>query len=354
MSKKMLEKIESRFAQSQNALVLQQSDLSLSSISDMVKSGAIDISPKYQRRERWDPVKESGLIESFLLNIPVPPIYLAEDEYGTYSVIDGKQRVTAINKFLNGELRLEELDKFKELDGYSFDELPISLSNALRIRPYLRVVTLLRQSDPELKHEVFLRLNKAGVALNSQEIRNVAYRGAFNDLLFELSKNEYLSTQLKATLSSKTYKEMVDVQYVLRFFTMREFYQNFPGNMDKAMDVFMSSHYKMGPKSLAQCETLFDNSIEFCRRIWGNEGFMKPGGNTRVLQGFFDIQMVCASLLSGPERANAIAKKNRVRQLLISRIEEDAEFADSLTQFTSNPDNVKLRIETFCEMLRSV
>jgi len=353
MSRKF-EKIELRFAQSQNALVLQQSDLSLSSISDMVKSGAIDISPKYQRRERWDPIKESGLIESFLLNIPVPPIYLAEDEYGTYSVIDGKQRVTAINKFLNGELHLEQLDKFKELDGLSFDELPISLSNALRIRPYLRVVTLLRQSDPELKHEVFLRLNKAGVALNSQEIRNVAYRGAFNDLLFDLSKNEYLSTQLKATPGSKTYKEMVDVQYVLRFFTMREFYKNFPGNMDKAMDVFMGEHYKMGPRSIAQCKVIFNKSIDFCRRIWGAEGFMKPGGNTRVLQGFFDIQMVCASLLSEAERENAVAKKNKVKELLSSRINRDMEFADSLTQFTSNPENVKLRIETFCEMLKSV
>lgn len=354
MLAKKLDKIEGRFAQSQNALVLQQSDLSLSSISDMVKNGAIDISPKYQRRERWDPIKESGLIESFLLNIPVPPVYLAEDEYGTYSVIDGKQRVTAINKFLNGQLRLVELEKFKELEGLSFDELPLSLSNALRIRPYLRVVTLLRQSDPELKHEVFLRLNKAGVALNSQEIRNVAYRGAFNDLLFELSKDEYLNSQLKATPASKTYKEMIDVQYVLRFFTIREYYKDFPGNMDKAMDAYMSTHYKMTAKSLAVCRDVFEKSISFCRRIWGEEGFMKPGGNTRVLQGFFDIHMVCGSLLTPAERNNAVAKKHRVKTMLLKRIQDDRDFADSLTQFTSNPDNVRLRIESFCKILREV
>lgn len=354
MSKKNLEKIEARFAQSQNALVLQQSDLSLSSISDMVTSGAIDISPKYQRRERWDPIKESGLIESFLLNIPVPPVYLAEDEYGTYSVIDGKQRVTAINKFLNGELILTDLEKFTELEGYSFNELPSSLSNALRIRPYLRVVTLLRQSDPELKHEVFLRLNKAGVALNSQEIRNVAYRGAFNDLLFELSKNEYLNTQLKATPSSKTYKEMIDVQYVLRFFTIREYYQDFPGNMDKAMDYYMSAHYKIGPKAIASRSSIFIGSIEFCEKIWGTDGFMKPDGNTRVLQGFFDIQMVCGSLLTPDERRNAIAKKTAVKLKLAEAIERDEDFAESLTQFTSNPFNVRLRIEKFCQILRGV
>ena len=124
-------KIVSKFDTAQDSLVLQQSDLSLQSISDMVESGSIDISPKYQRRERWDEVKNSGLIESFLLNIPVPPIYLAEDEYGVYSVIDGKQRVTAIYKFLKENLTLKHLDKFIELEGYNFDSLPVPLRNAL-------------------------------------------------------------------------------------------------------------------------------------------------------------------------------------------------------------------------------
>lgn len=354
MSSKEIEKIESRFAKSQSALVLQQSDLSLASVSDMVVNKAIDISPKYQRRERWDPVKESGLIESFLLNIPVPPIYLAEDEYGTYSVIDGKQRVTAINKFLKGTLKLSGLEKFKELEGYSFEDLPQSLSNALRIRPYLRVVTLLRQSDPELKHEVFLRLNKAGVALNSQEIRNVAYRGKFNDLIFELSKNAYLKKQLKATEQSKTYKEMIDVQYVLRFFTMRTYWEKFPGNMDAAMDSYMRLNYKMSGAALTSCKTVFNESIEFCKSIWGVEGFMRPGGSARVLQGFYDIHMVCFSLLSPKEKANALLKKVEVRKALVKRLEKDEPFSESLTQFTSNSENVKLRIEGFCEILRQV
>ncbi|HAH1064448.1 TPA: DUF262 domain-containing protein, partial [Escherichia coli] len=76
--------IEARFAKAQDDLVLQQSDLSLKSVSDMVDFNAIDISPKYQRRERWSEEEESELIESFLMNIPIPPIYLAEDEYGIY------------------------------------------------------------------------------------------------------------------------------------------------------------------------------------------------------------------------------------------------------------------------------
>lgn len=348
------EKIVNKFELSQNALVLQQSDLSLQSISDMVLSGAIDISPKYQRRERWDSDKESGLIESFLLNIPVPPIYLAEDEYGTYSVIDGKQRVTAINKFLKQELKLQNLEKFTELEGYSFGDLPAALSNALKIRPYLRVVTLLRQSDSDIKHEVFLRLNKAGVALNSQEIRNVAFRGDFNDMLFELSENEFLKTQLKATKKSKVYREMIDVQYVLRLFTVRDCWEHFPGNMDSAMDNFMSVNYRNEKSSIENSKVIFESAIDFCKNIWREDSFMKPGGNKRVLQGFYDIQMVCASLLTDSERAYAMRKRTQVKRALIRELDTNDAFSESVTQFTSNPKNVAYRIGRFLEILKGI
>ncbi len=347
-------KILQKFETAQNSLVLQQSDLSLQSISDMVDSESIDISPKYQRRERWDEVKDSGLIESFLLNIPVPPIYLAEDEYGIYSVIDGKQRVTAINKFLRGKLKLRSLEKFPELEGYSFAQLPTSLSNALKIRPYLRVVTLLRQSDPDLKHEVFLRLNKAGVALNSQEIRNVAFRGKFNDMLFDLSESKYLVKQLKATKESKIYREMVDVQYVLRFFTVQAYWDTFPGNMDLAMDRFMANNYRNPPEKILAQRKEFIDALAFCEQIWENDGFMKPNSSRRVLQGFYDIQMVCSTFLSPRQKANAIPKKDAVKKALIKILDDDDEFLESVTQFTSNHHSVKYRIETFIDVLKSM
>lgn len=350
----LVQKIIEKFEIAQNSLVLQQSDLSLQSVSDMVENLAIDISPKYQRRERWDDIKESELIESFLLNIPVPPIYLAEDEYGIYSVIDGKQRITAIHKFLSNRIKLKELQKFKELEGMIFEELPNSLANALKIRPYLRVVTLLRQSDPDLKHEVFLRLNKAGVPLNSQEIRNVAFRGKFNDLLFELSENEYLRNQLKSTKDSKNYKEMIDVQYVLRFFTIKEYWDKFPGNMDKAMDLFMFSNYKNDLQKIAEQKHDYLKAINFCEFIWGDEGFMKPDANKRILQGFYDVQLICSSFLNNDEYDNALANKEKVKASLINLLQNDKRFEESVSQFTSNTKNVKYRIQTFTNTLKNI
>lgn len=348
-------KIELKFKKSQDALVLQQSDLSLKSVSDMVESGAIDISPKYQRRERWDLKKESDLIESFLLNIPVPPIYLAEDEYGTYSVIDGKQRLTAITKFLTGQIKLQKLGRFKDLDGFVFEKLPTALKNALSIRPYLRVVTLLKQSDNELKHEVFLRLNKAGVALNSQEIRNVAFRGRFNDLLFELSSNDRFAEILKSNdKKSKIYCEMIDVQFVLRFFTVKQTWQEFPGNMDVAMDSFMSDVYLCNEGTINEFRQDFERAFSACLEIWGDNCFLRPNSSKRVLQGFYDIQMVCISLLNDEELQRVIGSKELVQEKLESELADNEDFIESLTQFTSNPNAVEYRIGHFLEILKTV
>ena len=160
-------KVVDRFVQAQDSLVLQASDLSLETIASMVESGAIDIAPGYQRRARWDAQKQGSLIESFLLNVPVPPVYLAEEDYGTYSVIDGKQRITAIATFMRNNLALRGLERFEQLDGSTLADLPPELANALKVRPYVRAVTLLKQSDPQLKYEVFTRLNTGGVKLNA-------------------------------------------------------------------------------------------------------------------------------------------------------------------------------------------
>src|SRR3954469_20803726 len=99
---------------------------------------------------------------SSISNVLCPPIYLAEDEYGQYSVVDGKQRLTAIRAFMAERLELSKLEKFTELENRSFEQLPQELQNVLNIRPYVRVVTLLKQSDPALKFEVFTRLNRGG------------------------------------------------------------------------------------------------------------------------------------------------------------------------------------------------
>src|SRR5262249_13958159 len=143
----------------------------------------------YQRRLRWSPEKRSRLMESFLLNVPVPPVFLNEDDIGTYSVIDGKQRLNTIDDYLRGRFALSGLKVFAELNARRFTELPVALQGALRTRSTIRAVVILKQSDRDLKYEIFDRLNTGGAALNPQEVRNNAFHGPFNDMLMRVSEN---------------------------------------------------------------------------------------------------------------------------------------------------------------------
>lgn len=340
-----------RFKIAQNSLVIQQSDFSLAAIHDMVSHGAINVSPHYQRRDRWPTDKQSALIESFLLNVPVPPIYLSEDEYGQYSVIDGKQRITAIEDFLNGSLRLRALKKFTELEGSRFKDLPPQLQNALAVRPYIRVTTLLKQSDENLKYEVFLRLNTGGDKLKDQEIRNVAYAGPLNELLFELSEQDFLKNRLKIFGDkSAAYRNMDDVEHVLRFFTLHERWEAMGSSLSDAMDDFMKRHKDDSSDRMA---SLFIRCLESCEKIWGNNAFHKPtpsGWREQLISPLYDAQMIGVSFLSNSQVEELSRQRNAVYRAT-RRLYSDPNFSKAVTQGTNTPSSVRFRVAAIRDML---
>jgi hypothetical protein len=350
-----MKEILEKFSKAQESLVTQQSDFSLSAIAEMVKFESIDISPHYQRRDRWHVEKQSALIESFLLNIPVPPVYLSEDEYGTYTVIDGKQRITTIYEFLAGRFKLKELKEVPELNGFTFEELPNQLKRALSIRPFMRVITLLKQSDPELKYEVFLRLNTGGEKLKAQEIRNVAFSGPLNDLLFELSENEFIKKKLKITsIKSAPYRSMDDLEIVLRFFTVRSRWENFGKKISVAMDDFMAENQY---NEVDDLRDIFNFSIQSCQRIWGDYSFQKPlnnGWREQLIAPLFDAQMVAASLLSPARVSELENSQDTVLRATRDLYENDAEFHKAVTQATGDSLAIRNRVAKLKNMLETL
>ena len=208
----------------QRNLVTQFVDYNLRALSELLEEKTIDLHPEYQRRYRWSDERQSKLIESFIMNVPVPPIFLNEDEFGKYSVIDGKQRLNSIQRFLTSELELVGLDVFRDFNGKTFSDLPLIYQNYIKTRAVLRAIIILSESDTDIKYKVFLRLNTGGVSLNAQEIRNSAYPGDLNDLIMKLSENSTFHKLLGVDdiNESKIHQEMKDVEYVLRFFTFFE------------------------------------------------------------------------------------------------------------------------------------
>jgi Protein of unknown function DUF262 len=351
------EKIVRRFEEAQNSLVLQSSDLSLETIAAMVDSGAIDVDPDYQRRERWKNARQAQLIESFLLNVPVPPVYLAEDDFGTYSVIDGKQRITTINRFLRDRFALDHLVSFPEVNGLRYKELPKALRNALAIRPYLRVVTLLKQTDPELKYDVFTRLNTGGEPLLPQEIRNALYRGSLNDKLFSLGENAFLRKQLKIkTKKESAYTEMLDVEMPLRFFTFRDSWEQFSGNSRKSMDDFMAKNKTLTNTSLKKLAGDFESALARCEELWGENAFKRLANGVfrdQFMAAIYDAQMIAVDRLT-PAKFSRLLLNKKTLLKATKEMFDDAEFVESVRASTNTPSRVRYRVEKMIDVLAAI
>lgn len=343
-----------RFETAQNRLVLQASDLSLETVASMVDAGAIDLQPKYQRRARWSGEKRSSLIESFLLNIPVPPVYLAEDDYGVYSVIDGKQRITAIHDFMRDDFSLSGLSDWTELDGLRLGGLPRELANALRVRPYIRAITLLRQSHPSVKYEVFQRLNTGGEPLNAQEIRNVAFQGELNELVYELAGAPFLRKQLKIRNDrSSSYRTMADAEFVLRFLTLAESWETFSGDLRRSMDQYMAEHQAVTPAQRTNLGDSFRTALKRAERLWGDHAFQRPvGGGWRdqALAGMYDAQMVAMTLLKDSE-IGKLTPSDGVG--VVKRLFSEKQFEVSVREGTNTPQRIRYRISRLTEELQA-
>lgn len=334
-------------------LVIQSSDMALMNVASLAHSGALDLSPRFQRRNRWERPRQSRLMESFLLNIPVPPVYLAEDRRGRFTVIDGKQRLTAISKFLNSEYRLIGLEYLPQLEGVTFEDLPPSTQSTLNMRP-LRAVTIMRQTPEWMKYEVFLRLNTGGQPLNYQEIRNVAFPGPLNDAIIDTSEDPFLHRQLKIrSESSSAYALMTDVTYVLRFLALSVNWRDFNGNLQGTLDRFMLEHHKEGRKEVHQHIARFRRSLRACQAIWADNAFKRFDGRQwrdQLIGGVYDAQMIACQLCDD-ETLQTAARRNGELTSAMAELFKQPDFDASVRIGTNNPAKLRYRVQTVYDML---
>jgi len=222
-------------------------DLILRQLVDMVKDKTIDIAPAYQRHFVWNDDRQSELIESIFLSIPVPPLFFAENKNGTLEVIDGVQRISTIIHFVGlsellktidreSPLRLSGLKQLDQFNGKTFEELPPSVRNRFLLRS-LRVTSLNDKSDDNVRYALFERLNTGGVSLHPQEIRNCVFRGKLNSFLRELNN----SADFRAVVNVAANKQVDAIleEYVLRFFAYLERYKDFDQSVEGFLNDYM-------------------------------------------------------------------------------------------------------------------
>lgn len=334
-------------------LVVQSSDMALVNVATLAASGALDLSPRFQRRDRWDREKQSRLIESFILNVPVPPVYLAEEERGIFAVIDGKQRLTAVADYLNGEFRLANLAFRPDIEGFAYSDLDPVTASSLSMRP-LRAVMIMRQTNEWVKHEVFLRLNTGGQPLNAQEIRNVAFAGALNDEIIRIAADPFLHRQLKIRgPQSSAYRDMTDVELVVRFFAIAERWREFGGDLRAALDSFMAQHARDPERSVRAFSARYLRALHACGELWGAHAFQRFDGRQwrdQLIGGVYDAQMVAIDALDDAQLSEVLARKGHALRLT-ETLFLDPEFDTSVRLSTNTSARVRYRIEAVSRLL---
>jgi hypothetical protein len=345
-----------RWVQAQRDLITTTLDYNLQTIASLIADGRIDLSPSFQRRERWDRTRQSRLIESFLMNVPLPPVFLNEDEYGQYSIIDGKQRMTAISEYLTDAFELQGLTVFQEANGQRFSDLDTSLQSVLQTRASLRAIILLRLSDPLIKYHVFQRLNTGGVRLNAQEVRNVTFAGAMNDLLVSLSQSDDFQKALgidpKTPNKSALWREMRDVELVLRYFTLRNNWRDFRGSLGGAMNEFMADNLHPNQRELDSLASDFSETLRKAITAFGHGLFRRWSPRTssfgrQPLATLFDAQMLAVMRI--PEAALAARAADIQSQMVQQFV--NPEFTSAIGSQTNTPAFLRRRVSIVSEMV---
>lgn len=257
----------------------------------------IVLGPHYQRRSRWSNVQKSLLIESFLLNIPIPPIFLYEKDFHSYEVVDGKQRLEAIQDFFSDAFRLSKLSYYSHLNGNKFSELKPE-DQRLLMRRSISATILMAESqgfdEIDVRMLLFDRLNTGGVKLNAQELRNAIFAGPFNELLDNLSSHSIFRTiwgipnpgdeepqksrAEKALVNNPIYKSMMDCELVLRAFGIQEVYRDeiLDGSMKFILDRTMKKYKNLSKKTAQEMEERFIEAITFIYDVFGSDSIKNP------------------------------------------------------------------------------
>lgn len=253
-------------------------DPPIETLQGWVARGKLITQPDFQRYFVWNNTKASRLIESLLLDIPIPVVYVAEEANKTFSVVDGQQRITSICSYIGGKypdghhFPLSGLQVLTELNGKLFNQLASEFQEAI-LNAVLRLIIIEQDSDSDVKFEVFERLNLGAEKLNDQELRNSIYRGEYNKLLKALSTNPFI---LKVMGLKQPHKRMADRQLILRFFAMwRNTHLKYKSPMKQFLNREMDNHRNPSANELGEMRSIFEKSIEIAYTVFGQNAFKR-------------------------------------------------------------------------------
>lgn len=351
--------------QKENQIITSSGDLEIYSLHNKKIRGRLVLQPDFQRQYVWDAAKASKLIESAILNIPLPIIYLSEEQDGKEYVIDGQQRLTSFFSFIDGtfpdgkQFKLSGLNVYSELNGKKFSELSEELQDKVRYYK-IRAITFQKGSSENLKFEIFERLNTGSVQLNDQELRNCLYRGKFNVALKEMAVDP--DFMYICGLKSPD-KRMKDKELVLRFSAFyHKTYLNYKAPIRNFLNAEASEKRDISEKELAELKAAFKNACQIIRSAFDKNSFKRfYKGKDGQPNGYWEPKKFNTSLydilmysFAREDKNKAFQNLDSIKEALVSLMTEDQEFVDSIELSTSSVQAVTMRFDKWRLTLQGI
>ena len=337
-----------------------KSDRSIYELFRKYQRGDLVLDPEFQRRYVWDNKKASLLIESVLLEVPIPVIYLAEEQDGKFTVIDGQQRLRSFFRFLNNEFKLKGLSVLSELNGKYFKDLDKEKQRKIEDAT-LRVIEIRKESHPDVKFEIFERLNVGAVKLNDQELRNCIYRGKYNDLIKELAENRDFLFLLGL---KEPHKRMYDRELVLHFLAFyNQTYLKYKPPMKQFLNKEMENNRNISDEKIKELRRVFKETVSLVKSVFGDKAFRRfIPGNEKDPNGRWEIRKINVGLFeiimfgfSRYTKNQIIPYSDAIREELLYMMSSDREFIDSISgSGTTDTAKVNTRFKKWLNALEKI
>lgn len=319
-----------------------------------IELGEINLQPDFQRHLVWDETRQSRLIESILIRIPLPAFYLDAVDDDNWLVIDGLQRLSTLDKFYNkNELQLKNLEFLTELEGKTFKELPRKFQRRIEDTK-LNVYTIQPGTPSRVKFTIFYRINTGGLVLTAQEIRHALFQGKSTVLLKKLASSEEFK---EATTNSIRSRRMEDRESVLRFlaFHMNSYEKYKNPDFHDFLSTSMEQINNLSTQEIRELEESFLAAMRKAKAIFGRYAFRRMyarnGKRYPISKPIFEIW---AASLVDYTLESLIKYKGDIIEEWINIMNEDDYFNKSITQGTSSVKKVHKRFCTIEELLARV
>lgn len=339
-------------------VVSKPADWTITSLREKWEAGLLNLQPTFQREYVWRlrPELRSRLIESILLEIPIPPLYFGRQRGGTLEVIDGQQRITTLIQFIGNDFPLQRLTRMPSLNGKVFRELSREHKEKIKDTP-IRTIVIDAGNNMDLRYEIFERLNRGSMALNEQELRNCVYRGPFNDLLARLEK-EQVWRKIKG--GDEPGPRFIEREMILRILALANRAALYTGSaLKRFLNEYMERHAPQGIEAIEEQSSMFRQTMQNVLTVFGSHSgrlYTVSSGSCNGSWGSFSIAVLeiqaSALLRQNPVRVQRVA--DQIREHFIFLLLTNEKLRDAIWRATAGSAPTRMRWTLFRSLIQPI